>query len=134
PAKPTEQLFREWNGGFWIDGPQNVVGGTTQYDGDTDKDGMPDDWELRCKLIVGKDDSKADNDLDGLINIDEFHAGTSPCQPDTDRGGEQDGSEVKAQRNPLLASDDKAFKVKGITLRPLSQRVAIGWSQRPNTH
>ena len=130
PANPSENLFREWNGGFWIDGPQD----DGQYEGDTDKDGMPDDWERRCKLIVGQDDSQLDKDRDGLSNIGELGVGTSPCQPDTDRGGEQDGSEVNNNRNPLYAPDDKAFKVGGITLRPLNQQVAIGWSQRANTH
>ena len=134
PVNPAEKLFREWNGGFWVDGPQDTVQGNPDYTGDEDKDGMPDDWERRCKLNVGVDDSKGDNDLDGLINIDELKAGTSPCQPDTDRGGERDGSEVKGSRNPLLARDDKAFTLKGITLRPLSTRIAIGWSQRPDTH
>jgi hypothetical protein len=130
PADPKELLFREWNGGFWIDGPQDEG----PYEGDKDKDGMPDDWERRCKLIVGEDDSQADNDRDGLSNIRELGVGTSPCQADTDRGGEQDGSEVEAGRKPLWAADDKAFNVRGITLRPLSERVAIGWSQRADTH
>jgi hypothetical protein len=85
-------------------------------------------------LIVGENDSQGDKDRDGLNNIGEFHAGTSPCRADTDLGGEQDGSEVRGLRNPLVPSDDKAFKVKGITLRPLNQRIAIGWSQRPDTH
>jgi hypothetical protein len=130
PADLSETLFREWNGGFWMDGPQD----DGKYEGDTDEDGMPDDWERRCKLIVGEDDSQLDNDRDGLSNIRELGVGTSPCQADTDRGGEQDGSEVEGGRNPLWAPDDKAFKVKGITLRPLNQRVAIGWSQRTDTH
>jgi hypothetical protein len=130
PADPKEILFREWNGGFWIDGPQDEG----EYAGDADNDGMPDDWERRCKLIVGLDDSQADNDRDGLSNIRELSVGTSPCQADTDRGGERDGSEVSAGRNPLWAADDKAFKVVGITLRPLNQQVAIGWSQRTATH
>jgi hypothetical protein len=130
PANPAELLFREWNGGFWIDGPQDDV----QYEGDTDKDGMPDDWERRCKLIVGQDDSQADNDRDGLPNIVELGLGTSPCRPDTDHGGERDGSEVNGGRNPLWPNDDMAFKVVGITLRPLNQRIAIGWSQRQDTH
>ena len=94
----------------------------------------PDDWERRCKLIVGQDDSQVDNDRDGLTNIREFQLGTSACQADTDRGGERDGSEVNGDRNPLWADDDKAFKVTGITVRPLNQRVAIGWSQRKDTH
>ena len=25
PADPNENLFREWNGGFWIKGPQDRV-------------------------------------------------------------------------------------------------------------
>ncbi len=130
PANPNENLLREWNGGFWIDGPQD----DGRYDGDSDKDNMPDDWERRCKLIVGRDDSKLDKDRDGLLNIEELNAGTSPCQPDTDHGGEMDGSEVTGGRNPLWAADDKAFKISGITLRPLDRRVAIGWSQRKDTH
>ena len=131
PADPSQNLIREWNGGFWIDGPQEQ---DDDYRGDTDQDGMPDEWERRCDLIVGQNDAKVDNDRDGLPNIVELERGTSPCDPDTDDGGERDGSEVEAGRNPLWAPDDKAFKVRGITLRPLNQRVAIGWSQRANTH
>jgi len=130
PVDPAQLLFREWNGGFWIDGPQP----DGQYDGDQDGDGMPDDWERRCKLIVGEDDSMLDKDRDGLPNIRELQVGTSPCQADTDRGGEIDGSEVNGGRNPLWAPDDKAFKVTGIALRALDKSIAIKWSQRPNTH
>jgi hypothetical protein len=135
PANPDETLLREWNGGFWIDGPQidRQTGGIV-FPGDSDKDGMPDDWERRCGLIVGEDDSKGDKDNDGLINLDEFHRGTLPCRADTDGGGERDGSEVNGNRNPLLASDDKAIKIKGITLIPLNQSISINWSQRPDTH
>ena len=131
PADPSENLFREWNGGFWIDGPQDKQ---EDYDGDSDNDGMPDEWERRCKLIVGQDDSRMDNDRDRLINIDELRLGTLPCRPDTDMGGERDGSEVEGGRNPLWAADDKAFKLTGITLRPLNGSIAVGWSQRPDTH
>lgn len=130
PANPGENLIREWNGGFWVDGPQEGH----KYDGDSDGDGMPDAWEKRCGLIVGQNDARGDLDRDGLINIDELRLGTSPCLPDTDRGGERDGSEVRGGRNPLWAPDDKAFRITGITLRPLNHRVAIGWSQRTDTH
>jgi hypothetical protein len=131
PANPNENLSREWNSGFWVDGPQEE---DDRYDGDSDGDNMPDDWERRCDLIVGQNDAKVDNDKDGLANITELEVGTSPCRPDTDRGGEMDGSEVEGGRNPLYAPDDNASKVTGITLRPLNQRIAIGWSQRPDTH
>lgn len=130
PVDPDRMLYREWNGGFWIDGPEP----DGQYGGDQDDDGMPDDWERRCKLIVGQDDAMRDNDRDGLPNIHELQVGTSPCRADTDRGGEMDGSEVNGGRNPLWAQDDNAFKVTGIALRGLDKRIAIKWSQRPDTH
>lgn len=95
---------------------------------------MPDTWERRCKLVVGVNDARADKDRDGLLNIDELDRGTSPCNDDTDRGGERDGSEVAAGRNPLWADDDKAYKVLGITILPLNAAVNVNWSQRPNTH
>ena len=130
PAGSGQNLFREWNGGFWIDGPQD----DGKWEGDSDGDGMPDDWERRCKLIVGQNDARADNDRDGLINSRELELGTLPCVADTDRGGERDGSEVAGGRNPLWANDDKAFKVTGITILPFNGAIIVNWSQRPNTH
>ena len=62
PGGTRQNLAREWNGGFWVDGPQD----DGKYNGDSDNDNMPDDWERRCDLIVGKDDSKGDNDIDRL--------------------------------------------------------------------
>ncbi len=130
PADPGTNLVREWNGGFWIDGPQD----DGKFEGDSDGDGMPDDWERRCNLIVGQNDAQADPDNDGLANIVELQLGTSPCQADTDRGGERDGSEARSGRNPLWAGDDKAFRLRGIRLLPFNQQILVYWSQRPNTH
>lgn len=130
PANAGENLFREWNGGFWIDGPQD----DGKWEGDSDGDGLPDDWEKRCKLNVGQNDARADPDRDGLLNFEELRLGTSPCNPDTDRGGERDGSEVQGGRNPLWPDDDKAFRVTGIVLLPFNGRVLVSWSQRPDTH
>ncbi len=62
---------REWLGGFWINGP-NLD--------DLDKDGMPDRWELRCKLNTQLNDAQGDMDNDGLLNIDEFLDGTVPVR------------------------------------------------------
>ncbi len=74
---------------------------------DNDADGMLDRWEDR---FAGVDstiaDSDQDPDGDGLTNKDEFELGTHPDDPDTDRGGETDGSEVQNGRNPLLTADD----------------------------
>ena len=126
PANPANQLWREWNGGFWIKGlkPDQQCGGEK----DTDKDCMPDDWERRCKLIVGQDDRGADPDNDGLTNDDELKRGTRPCRADTDNGGENDGSEVKNQRNPLDPKDDKVREIGKIRVRPLNNMILINWS------
>ena len=62
---------------------------------------MPDTWERACKLDPTQYDVEGDPDRDGLVNILEFHNGTLPCDPDTDDGGEMDGSEVFNKRNPF---------------------------------
>ncbi len=126
PANPSVNLIREWNGGFWVDGPQD---NRTDYPGDQDKDGMPDDWEKRCKLIVGQDDSQQDPDHDGLTNIAELGLGTLPCRDDTDHGGERDGSEVTNSRNPLWPNDDKVRPVGHVELMGLDRRIWINWSK-----
>ena len=73
---------------------------------DSDKDGLPDAWEI----FYGKDpnvpDADDDPDKDGLPSGTEFLLGTHPCDPDTDGGGETDGSEVEGGRSPLNPKDD----------------------------
>lgn len=76
-------------------------------DPDTDNDGLPDRWELLYGLNpADASDAGLDPDVDGLNNKDEFHYGTLPLNPDTDGGGEADGSEVAARRDPLYDKDD----------------------------
>jgi len=126
PANPANTLWREWNGGFWIKGPKpdQQCGG----ENDSDKDCMPDDWERRCKLIIGEDDRRSDPDGDGLSNAEELQLGTRPCRADTDNGGENDGSEVKNGRNPLDPKDDKVRDIGKIRVRPLNTLIMIDWS------
>ena len=112
-------ITREWMGGFWIDGPSKA---------DLDQDGMPDRWELACKLDPNKDDSRGDLDNDGLVNLAEFQNGTSPCNPDTDRGGEKDGSEVNAGRNPLIPDDDKLGRLTWHRFIPYNGGILVRWS------
>lgn len=46
---------------------------------DTDKDGMPDDWEKQHELDpTSAADGNADSDADGYTNIEEFLNGTNP--------------------------------------------------------
>ena len=121
PNLPGANLIREWNGGLWIDGPENGQ----PWDGDKDDDGMPDAWELRCGLIVGENDAGLDKDGDGLTNIRELVLGTLPCEADTDHGGENDGSEVNGGRNPLWPNDDKVRPHGHIDVRPLDGEILV---------
>ncbi len=73
---------------------------------DTDGDGLSDTWEVFYGTKPTVDDDKEDYDLDGLDNAGEFDLGTHPYDPDTDNGGESDGSEAKAGRCPLNPRDD----------------------------
>lgn len=122
PANPAVNLSREWNGGFWINGPRA---------NDRDKDGLPDDWEKRCDLDTNRNDAREDPDNDGLTNSQELQRGTLPCRPDTDNGGEQDGSEVRSQRDPLNAKDDKVCAVGVVQIRILNGSIRLHWPKRP---
>lgn len=89
------------------------------HDKDDDGDGMPDSWEASIDPTWPSfNNAQDDPDRDNLINISEFLNGTHPLQPDTDRGGETDGSEVTAGRDPLLPTDDQIAPVLDFWLLP----------------
>jgi len=48
------------------------------FNADTDKDGMPDGWEVAYGLKPFVDDSGSDLDGDGLTNLEEFKLGADP--------------------------------------------------------
>ena len=73
---------------------------------DADKDRMNDEWEKSVGLNISINDSGFDNDNDGLSNYHEYQYFTNPLLADSDDGGEKDGSEIQAGRDPLDASDD----------------------------
>lgn len=89
---------------------------------DSDKDGLPDTWEVYYGTKPDSPDEKEDPDHDGLNHAGEFEYGTHPFDPDTDNGGESDGSEVVGGRCPLYPRDDD--------LPPLSEAAII---TRPDT-
>ena len=76
---------------------------------DSDGDGIRDSLEEHNGLDPhDPTDGAADHDFDGLSTSKELiDTGTSPIKWDTDGGGESDGSEVAAGRNPLDMKDDK---------------------------
>jgi Mg-chelatase subunit ChlD len=71
---------------------------------DTDGDGLSNEWEQRYSRCVNPlvPDGGADPDNDRFTNLQEQAAGTDPCNPDSDGGGEADGTDP----NPLNPSDD----------------------------
>jgi len=74
---------------------------------DSDLDGIPDSWEIYYKTDpLNTLDGAYDPDEDGVVNSNEFLAGTEPFNPDTDAGGESDGSEIAAGRCPFDPADD----------------------------
>jgi hypothetical protein len=98
-GKDKAGLYRLEDTGFFLIRRDTEVG-------DRDKDGMPDEWEQRYGLQVGRDDSAEDLDGDGLSNLREFHCGGNPASDDTDHGGTQDGSEFDNGLNLLDFADD----------------------------
>jgi len=62
---------------------------------DTDRDGMPDEWELTYGLNPNDDsDASGHLDTDGLTNVEEYGNDTDPTDNDTDDDGLNDNDEV----------------------------------------
>src|SRR5205823_5114250 len=96
---------------------------TISTSGDSDGDGMPDDYELAKGFDPNNPaDAQMDADGDGLKNIDEFRLGTNPRVADTDGDGILDGEEVVFGAdgyitNPLLADTDGDGINDGLEIR-----------------
>jgi len=98
------------------------------WDGDTDGDNIPDQWEYDHGLnpddafdggtdndndgltnaqeyTTGSNLNDADSDDDGLVDGDEVARGTSPVNGDTDGDGLPDAFEVAAGLDPLNGAD-----------------------------
>lgn len=88
-----------------------------KYSIDTDRNGLPDDWEQLTKLNEQTiPQSRADDpDGDGLTNAEEFARGTSPTDIDSDHDGIDDKTELNEGTNPresaclLFPREDRPF-------------------------
>ena len=74
---------------------------------DTDKDGIPDYYEVQKGFLSPSipDDASEDEDEDGLTNLQEYLEGTDPASPDSDGDGMTDGWEVEYGLKPMDRSD-----------------------------
>ena len=83
---------------------------------DKDGDRLPDWWEEQYPCMDPTViDEHLDLDGDGLPNAAEYFRKTDPCDPDTDDGGENDGSEFNRQADPLFPGDDNT---RSVTFKP----------------
>lgn len=120
PFDPSQALLRMWKGSFTMEGPGD----------NPDDDRIPTWWEGQYPCMDPKsfDDPQGDYDRDNLTNWAEWDNGTNPCDPDTDAGGEMDGSEVAGSRNPHWPNDDKVRRIDAWSARALNGAALIRWS------
>jgi hypothetical protein len=76
-------------------------------------------------------DGHLDPDRDGLTNKEEFELGTNPDNPDTDYGGELDGSEAAKGQNPLWPTDDAIPVVTDFWIENQPGSVILHFDPRP---
>lgn len=101
-----------------LDRWEELAIGTDPESGDSDEDGMPDDWEFEHGLSPINDDQTdgGDGDLDGdgLSNMNEYRNLTLPNLPDTDGDGVSDGIEVNQNSDPVNTADSVSHDENGV--------------------
>ncbi|AGT33439.1 hypothetical protein M493_16125 [Geobacillus genomosp. 3] len=99
---------------------------------DKNKDGIPDDWELKYKLGLGKNVANQDNDRDGLTNRVEYNLRLNPTKNDTDKDKILDGDE-DTDRDGLTNSAEVALGTKPEDADSDNDRVKDGAEKQGKT-
>ncbi|MBU0715958.1 MAG: hypothetical protein KJ964_11430 [Verrucomicrobia bacterium] len=93
---------------------------------DSDLDGLPDEWELKYGLNPNADDALQDDDADGFTNLEEYQAGSNPCNADAHPSFAEKLRVIKIGRTPMplsfqgvqrLSTNDVRFLLKNRQLR-----------------
>ncbi|AMV12240.1 hypothetical protein GT3570_15095 [Geobacillus thermoleovorans] len=99
---------------------------------DKNKDGIPDDWELKYKLGLGKNVANQDKDRDGLTNRVEYNLRLNPTKTDTDKDKISDGDE-DTDRDGLTNSAEVALGTKPEDADSDNDRVKDGAEKKGKT-
>jgi hypothetical protein len=83
----------------------NDLSGAAPPSGDSDRDGLPDAWEIEVFGSITAQNGQGDADGDGLSNAFEYAAGTSPLNRDSDGDGYSDQGELLTGNDPNNAED-----------------------------
>ena len=96
PGDPSEQFDTDSDG----------IGNNADRDDDGDE--MPDTWEEQNGFdSLDASDATQDRDNDGLLNVDEYRAGSNPDDTDSDKDRLADGADnCPADRNPNQEDED----------------------------
>lgn len=107
----TEVLNGDTDGDGLPDGEELVLG-TSPFLEDTDGDGLDDSWEHEygfdpLSTEGDEGEASADDDEDGLTNLEECECGSNPLSADTDGDGLTDYDEVRVVfTNPVRTDTD----------------------------
>lgn len=118
----TQDLNKDSDGDGLTDIQEKNLG-TNLLDADSDKDGIPDGWEVAHNLNpLDPGDAKQDPDGDGLDNANEYYYNTDPFNQDTDSDGYTDSAEVEKGYDPTKGGGAKLEKInpeeKGVSTSP----------------
>ena len=129
PSEPNDEgSYRVLVRAIHAEFQREALGAFSVLEGpDDNQNELPDPFEK----TYGVSDREGDPDLDKLITYDEYMNGTNPTDPDTDDGGEQDGSEVMWGRDPLDTLDDAIPKPDFFQVSPLNEGVLLHFDPNP---